>query len=155
MSFYTQMEKEIIMPADVLYMRRTGAYGTENYALMDRFKEWLHANQMFCEDTVILAVPLDDPNRTETQKCRYDVCVINAEGGKPTSDEVKSRKLDGGSYLVFRIAHTAGAVQRAWSECFEELSKHGYSLDPARPIMERYAQKLVEHHLCELCVPIL
>lgn len=49
----------------VLYMRRTGAYGLENYALMRRFKDWLWANGLFTEEAVLLAVPLDDPAATQ------------------------------------------------------------------------------------------
>lgn len=155
MSFFYKMNEEKIKTSHVLYMRRIGAYGRDNYILMNNFKDWLKANNLFCDDTVILAVPLDDPNITDPQKCRYDVCMIDVAARKIETDEVKSRQIDGGKYVIFLIAHTPEAVQRAWIECFGELRKHGYSYDASRPVMERYAKKLVDNHYCELCVPIL
>lgn len=155
MSFFYKMNEEKLNTSHVLYMRRTGAYGKDNYTLMNNFKDWLKANNLFGDDTVILAVPLDDPHITDPQKCRYDVCMIDVVGRKFGMDEVKSRQIDGGKYVIFLIAHTPDAVQRAWTECFGELKKHGYLPDASRPVMERYAKKLVDHHYCELCVPIL
>lgn len=155
MSFFYKMNEEKLNTSYVLYMRRTGAYGKDNYTLMNNFKDWLKANNLLGDDTVILAVPLDDPHITDPQKCRYDVCMIDAAGRNFGTDEVKSRQIDGGKYVIFLIAHTPDAVQRAWTECFGELKKHGYLQDASRPVMERYAKKLVDHHYCELCVPIL
>lgn len=155
MDFYIKMQEEMLESQTVLYMRRTGSYGIENYTLMNRFKEWLKEHDLFCDDTVILAIPLDNPNITEPQKCRYDVCTMNLSHSYADTDEVKNRQLDGGRYVTFLLEHTAEAVQRAWEECFSELDKQGYLLDVTRPVTERYAKKLVDNHYCELCVPVL
>lgn len=53
--------------AEIFYMRRAGAYGAENYALMEKFKQWIQMHNLFCEGTVILAVALDDPVRTKSE----------------------------------------------------------------------------------------
>lgn len=37
--FYISAIQEKIPPSEVIYMRRTGAYGIENYKLMATFKE--------------------------------------------------------------------------------------------------------------------
>ena len=82
--------------------------------------------------------------------------VRNEKINRPIKDnEITSRRLDGGRYVVFLIKHTAEAIQQAWAECFSELAKRQYTLDFSRPIIERYAKKLVEQHNCELCVPVL
>ena len=39
MDFFTNKEIEIFHTSTILYMRRTGAYGKENYVLMEKFKE--------------------------------------------------------------------------------------------------------------------
>ena len=155
MCFYNEMREVTMDASEVLYMRRTGPYGRENHALMECFKVWLKRQGLRVEDEVILAVPLDDPYAIEPWKCRYDVCVTGHAGLESGPDGVGVRRLDGGRYVIFLIGHTADAVQRAWSECFSALERHGYLRDPSRPAMERYAGRLVQAHFCELCVPIL
>lgn len=152
---FLKISREVIPGTRVLYMRRTGAYGAENAAMMKGFKTWLAERGLLDGSAVILGVPLDDPAVTEPENCRYDVCLTDAAGAHRASGAVGSRWLDGGAYMVFRVAHTAGAVQWAWSECFAEVGRRGGLPDPARPAMERYAERLVNSGCCELCVPIL
>lgn len=154
LKFYIRIELENIQPASVLYMRRTGAYGVDNYKLMDTFKKWVKENGLYNENTVIYAIPLDNPEKTESCRCRYDVCINLCNLQNPVSHQVKYRKLAGGKYLVFLIPHTADAVQTAWKQCFSETVGTGYLLDENRPVMERYRKKLVDNHYCELCVPV-
>ena len=73
MCFYTATYEEMIPSSGVLYMRRTGPYGAENYALMAQFKRWLAVNGKTGSNTTVLAVPLDDPDTTPPGLCRYDV----------------------------------------------------------------------------------
>ena len=155
MSFFLQVAAETMPAQTVLYQRRTGPYGRENAALMEEMKHWMEKNRLFDGSAVILAVPLDDPAGTTPENCRYDVCTPERSQRDLALGETKRRCLAGGSYAVFQIEHTAEALQRAWEECFAELPLHGFTFDPSRPVMERYAEKLVNRHLCELCVPIL
>ena len=64
-------------------------------------------------------------------------------------------KTMGGKYCVFKISHTADAMQKAWLEVFTELAKRNYEFDDRRPVMERYAAQMINKHYCEICVPIL
>lgn len=155
MKFYVNITLENISPSTVFYMRRTGEYGVGNYALMDTFKKWVKVNNLYDEDTVIYAMPMDNPEKVEPCQCRYDVCIIQSQNQQYTSDQVRSRELEGGKYLVFLIPHKIDAVQTAWQMCFSELEKLGYLLDENRLIMERYKKKTVDEHYCELCMPVL
>ena len=139
MKFYISAMQERIPPSEVICMRRTGAYGIENYKLMD---------------TVIYAIPMDDPERVAPCRCRYDVCINKPENETFAFDQVGCRDLESGKYFVFLISHTAVAVQTAWEMCFSELEELGYLLDKSRPVIERYKKSLVDRRLCELCVPI-
>ena len=154
MAFFIQMREERLNPVRVIYTRRIGAYGKENAVLMQRWKEWLREHGLFGSDSVILAIAMDDPAITEASQCRYDVCMVAGESVKVSGNEVYSRELSGGNYVVFLIEHTSQAVERAWSKSFGYLGQMGYTLDLTRPIMERYAKRLVDWHLCELCVPV-
>ena len=118
MTFYLSKAEEYIAPAAVVYMRRTGSYGQDNMVLMQRFKKWLADNALEGEDTVILAMPLDDPLQTEASQCRYDVCTIYPEDRPFDPALVEVRELAGGKYVTFLLQHTAYALKTAWQECF-------------------------------------
>lgn len=155
MNFYMQMREEKLENTPVLYMRRTGPYGPENAALMETFKAWIKTHGLDDGETVIVAVPLDDPRVTKAEECRYDVCLVHETGRQENWDGVETRTLDGGRSVTFLLEHTQEAVQRAWSECFAALEGQGYAPDVSRPVMERYAKKMVDAHRCELCVPVV
>lgn len=154
-NFYLEASTGRMVAQPVLYMRRTGAYGPENYALMRRFKDWLRANGLFTEDAVVLGIPLDDPAVTPAQDCRYDVCLTQPRTGWEGLRGAEFRWMDGGDYVTFLLPHTAEAMQRAWSECLAEAERCGYPPDPARPVLERYEKRKVDAGLCELCVPVI
>ena len=154
LKFYISTTQERIPSSKVIYMRRTGAYGIENYKLMDTFKKWVQENNLYNEDTVIYAIPMDDPEKVMPCQCRYDVCINKPENQTFELNQIGCRDLGSGKYLIFLIPHTADAVQTAWQMCFSELEKLGYLLDKSRPVIERYKKTLVDRHLCELCIPI-
>lgn len=155
LKFYISTMQENIPSSKVIYMRRTGKYGSENYKLMDTFKKWIQENNLYDQDTVIYAIPMDNPEIVDPCQCRYDVCIKQPPNQKFAPSQIKCRKMDGGKYLAFLIPHTAEAVQTAWKMCFFELEELGYLMDKSRPVMERYKKTIVDRHCCELCIPIL
>jgi DNA gyrase inhibitor GyrI len=136
----------------IVFMRRTGAYGIENYALMATLKEWAKCNGLF-EDSIIYGIAQDNASDTPPEQCRYDVCLIKSVNY--TVDEtVQHGEIHGGKYAVFTIPHTAEAVQDFWSSVVKILQDSNLQYDSAKPIMERYKHRLVEDGFCEFCVPI-
>lgn len=154
LKFYICATAETIFPAPVLSMGRTGKYGAENYRLMEAFQLWLNENGLFDQDTVIYGIPMGAPDKTEPARCRYEVCTPLPGYQVSARGSIQCWTLPGGSFLIFQIPHTAGAVQTAWSLCFSELERLGYALDKSRPVMERYKKRMVDRHRCELCVPV-
>ena len=155
MPFYLSVQKETMKPSAFLFMRRVGAYGPENRKLMDRMKGWIKNHGLWNEQTVILGIPRDNPSLVKAEECRYDVCMIWEKESVPYGDGVAVGQFSGGLYAVFLLEHTAESVQTGWSEYRSVLSALGYTPDEAKPALERYQNKLVDRHLCELCVPIL
>lgn len=135
-------------------MRRTGPYGPDNYALMETFKEWVRANDLFTDSAVILGISQDHPQTTPPERCRYDVCILVSDDYSQTDTAVTEHSLPGGKYAVFSIPHTAEAVQKAWNDIFPQLAADGLTLDPSRPILERYVPAMLQKHLCEICAPV-
>ena len=146
---------ETMQPCTIAYMRRTGAYGIECKAVMEQLKSWAKQTNNLNDDSIILGIALDNPEVTAPESCRYDACLLVSNNFHTDADNVHTRKLNGGKYCVFTVAHTTEAIQQAWSTMFTEISTLGYSLDFSRPIIERYAMKMISKHLCELCVPIM
>lgn len=146
---------ETMQPCTIAYIRRTGAYGIECKAVMEQLKSWAKQTNNLNDDSIILGIALDNPEVTEPESCRYDACLVVSNDFHTDADNVHTRKLNGGKYCVFTVAHTTEAIQQTWSTMFTEISTLGYSLDFSRSIIERYAMKMISKHLCELCVPIV
>jgi DNA gyrase inhibitor GyrI len=150
-----EFEIEMLSSRKVVYIRQVGPYGADNVETMERLKSWASANQLLGDDSVILGIAWDDPQITKPEDCRYDTCLVVPGNFSPEGRGVLEGEMTGGRHAVFKINHTAEAVQKAWSEIFPQLAKRNLRPDSARPIMERYAARLVREHFCEICVPIL
>ncbi|MCI0765536.1 GyrI-like domain-containing protein [Bacillus sp. TL12] len=138
----------------IAYIRQTGSYGINNVRTMEKIKEWAKSNQLFNEESIILGIAHDNPETTKPENCRYDTCIVVSNDYSVTNDYVRQGDIVGGKYAVFKINHTAEAVQKAWVDIFSELSRQRYQFDGTRPIIERYVVKMVNNHHCEICVPV-
>lgn len=56
---------EEITDCKIVYMRRIGQYGKENYALMSKMKAWADTNGLLSEEAVIYGIALDNPQLTK------------------------------------------------------------------------------------------
>ena len=144
---------EQIPVQNTVYMRRIGAYGSENYKLMAALKEWANQKGLF-NDSIIYGIAQDNPADTPQEKCRYDVCLI-ATANCPVDDAMQIGESPGGKYAVFTIPHTADAMQEFWGSVMEVLQEKGLQYDITKPILERYKHSFVEDGKCEFCVPII
>jgi DNA gyrase inhibitor GyrI len=137
----------------IIYKRRTGSYGDANKQLMEEFKQWLMSRQLLNEEAVILAIPQDDPQQTVPRKCRYDVAlVVDSFDNYPKSMQAI---LPAGKYAVLTMAHTAEAMKETFAKMNDVLIQAGYFIDFKRPLIERYAVRLINQNKCQLCVPLL
>lgn len=136
----------------IVYMRRTGAYGSENHRLMETFKDWANRNGLL-KDSVIYGIAHDSES-TSPEKCRYDVCLVTT-ADYSADDSVQCGEIRGGKYAVFTVLHTAEAIQAFWGSVVQFLQNSNLQYDTARPFLERYKYRLIEAGKCEFCVPIL
>ncbi len=145
---------ETMQPCTIAYMRRTGAYGIECKAVMEQLKLWAKQTNNLNDDAIVLGIALDNPEETAPDSCCYDACLVVSNDFHTDDTSILTRELNGGKYCVFTVVHTTESIQKAWSTMFTEISTIGYNLDFSRPIIERYAMKMIRKHLCEICVPI-
>lgn len=146
---------EMIPSYKIAYIRRTGPYGSENAKIMEQLKSWAREKNLFNEGSIILGIAQDNPKFTEPKNCRYDACLVVSDEFKINDKYINLGKIIGGEYCIFKISHTTDAIQKAWMEIFDELSKRNYQFDVKRPILERYTIQMINKHFCEICVPIL
>ncbi len=148
------MNIENIPCTKVAYIRQVGPYGDNNRQSMDRLKAWAEGMDLLNEDSVLLGIAYDNPAIVESNKCRYDTCLIVSENFVIKDTCVQEGHVQGGKYAIFQIAHTAEAIEKAWNTIYSAISTEDCQLDEGRPIMERYSFKLLKDHYCEICVPI-
>ena len=145
---------ENIPAHEIAYIRRIGPYGADNKQTMEKLKNWARDNNLFNEESIILGIAQDNPEIVKHENCRYDTCIVIANDYSLNDSYISKGSIVGGKYAVFRINHTAEAVQKAWIEIFPELLRHCYQFDETRAIIERYTAKMVNNHCCEICVPV-
>ncbi|MEG0448761.1 MAG: GyrI-like domain-containing protein [Lysinibacillus sp.] len=138
----------------IAYVRQVGAYGIHNVVTMEKIKEWAKSNDLITDDSIIFGIAQDNPQTTKPESCRYDACIVISKDYIISDGDVSEGNMTGGKYAVFKIDHTAQAVQKAWNDIFTILSSRGIQIDGTRPIIERYIVKLVSNHQCEICVPV-
>ncbi|WP_287824787.1 GyrI-like domain-containing protein [Clostridium sp.] len=138
----------------IAYIRQIGSYGINNVQTMENIKKWAKSNDLFNDESIILGIAQDNPKTTKPENCRYDTCIVVSKDYLLTDEYVREGYITGGKYVVFKINHTAEAVQKAWNDIFPELLRQGYQFDETRPILERYIVKMVNNHYCEICVPV-
>ncbi|MFD1065592.1 AraC family transcriptional regulator [Oceanobacillus locisalsi] len=153
------MKIEQISDLPIVYMRRIGAYGKENNQLMAAFKHWMIYNNaskgnLLTDNAVILGIIWDNPTLVPSEACRYDTALVLSSQQEINDECVQQSILQGGSYAVFTIEHTADALTRAWETIFSELAVAGHQLDESKPILERYVKSMLDKHVCEICLPI-
>lgn len=136
------------------YIRQIGPYGINNVQTMEELKKWAKFNHLFNDESIILGIAQDNPETTKPENCRYDTCIVISNDYSVTDGYVSEGSIVGGKYAVFKINHTAEAVQKAWVDIFPELLRQGFQFDEARPIIERYIIQMVNNHYCEICVPL-
>jgi len=149
-----QTHIENIPSSPIAYMQRIGAYGEQNYKLMQEMKQWIKDHNLWSEKGVIYGIAQDNIATTPPEKCRYDVCFVTDLAFKKDK-AIHHGTLPTGKYLICKVVHTSDEVQRFYSGLLEIIEREGKQIDESRPILERYQFTLVEKGYCEFCVPIL
>ena len=144
---------ENIPAHNVIFMRRTGPYGEQNFQLMQNMKQWISDHNLWSQNSVIYGIARDDAAITPPEKCRYDVCFVTETSLQDGT--MNYGTLPSGEYLVFEIPHTSDEVQRFWGSITDTLAQEKREIDYSRPVLERYQIALVEKGFCEFCIPII
>lgn len=143
---------EMLPKSRIAYVRQTGPYGPANIGAMEKLKQWAAEKNLLNESTIILGIPQDNPATTPPENCRYDACIVIANEFQIDAS-VKEGELPGGTYAIFKVKHTAEAIQQAWDGIGQAIQNSGHSIGN-KPTIERYTGEMITSHYCEICVPI-
>ena len=139
----------------IAYLRRTGASGAVNRAVMERLLGLFSQAGAPGLESAIPCIAWDDPAHPPPEACRYDACLVLQKGQTLPGADVRYGSLPGGRYAVFTIPHTEQAVSEAWHTIGRLLRETGCTADSGRPVMERYTSAGVQDGTCAFCIPIL
>lgn len=146
---------ENIPALKIAFVRKIGPYGDENRFTMEKIKSFAKENELFNENCVILGIAQDNPANTAPDECRYDACLVVSDDFRTSDKDINIGILEDGEYAVFTVIHTAEEVQKAWAEIFTNLISQGVQIDQSKPVIERYAAKMINEHKCEICIPVI
>ena len=156
-----QVEVKEREPVTIAYVRHIGAYQSDGQLfeqLFNRLMQWAGPrNLLRFPETEMYSIYYDDPEITDDEKLRVDVCITVPEGTE-ASGEVGISTLPGGKYGVGHFEVTEQEYGQAWKVMFGDwLPQSGYQPDD-RPSFEHYLNNPEEHpekkHIVDIYIPI-
>jgi AraC family transcriptional regulator len=149
------IEVTTLAPRRVAYLRHVGPYETVYRAWLD-LAAHLRPHGLPHADSLLIGVPLDDPQATPPEQLRYDACVVVDEHFTPPK-AVRVRTLAGGDYAVARNC-PLGELARGYTELYGTwLPKSGRRARPAPSLLvavNRVAGLPPTFHLTDIHVPL-
>lgn len=127
-----------IQSRTVIYITITGAYGNNNYSdVWNRLWSFIKEQKLYSAGIETLGISYDDPNVTESEKCRYDACLVVHKPVKPQA-EIGVKEIAGGKYAVFLYQGSYNDFGAAYDIIFGKwLPESGHELRNA-PCIEKY-----------------
>lgn len=157
------MEVEIkdLPQMDVAYVRNIGNYINNPELFKQMFEKlcvWAAPKNLIGPDTVFLAVYYDDPNKTEPEKLKMDMCMTVSENAEVEGD-VQKQSLPTGKFAVARLElKNSEEYGDAWNKLYSEWLPQSGEQPDERPCYEIYRNNPEEHpeklHIVDLCVPL-
>lgn len=156
------MEAEIkdLPQMNVAYVRNVGNY-VNNPELFKRLFEklygWAGSKNLINADSTSLCVYYDDPQKTDPEKLKLDVCITIPEGTE-VEGEIEKQVLPAGKFVVARMELKSEEFMNAWMQLYSEWIPQNQQQPDERPCYEIYRNNAEEHpekiHVVDLCAPI-
>lgn len=122
------MKIEVLPACRIAFVRQIGPYGPANKKAMESLKYWAKQNELLTESATLLGIAQDNPQTTTPELCRYDACIVISQA-ICVDNSISEGELTSGEYAIFKVRHTAKAIQEAWVHIFSDLHAHQYQLD--------------------------
>lgn len=140
----------------VIYIQAIGDYNNVGPA-WGRLCEFAGRKGLFGPETIMLGLSHDDPEITETDKLRYDACIVVEDNVKPEG-EVGMKSIAGSNYAVFIHKGPYRELMSSYNDIFRNwLPQSNYELGDSAPfeIYLNDPEKVMPEDLrTEICIPL-
>jgi AraC family transcriptional regulator len=160
-NLHADVEVKDLPALHVAYLRHVGPYAGDAALfkrLFERLFTWAGPRGLIrFPETRLLSVYHDNPDVTDEEKLRMDVCMTVPDG-TPVDGEIGKRTIPGGTYAVAHFEVRPDQYGDAWNAVFGGwLPESGYQ--PADgPCFELYLNNPEQHpegkHEFDICVPV-
>ncbi len=157
-----QIEVQDVPAQPVAYVRHIGPYQGNSALfgeLFGKLMKWAGPRGLLrFPETKMISVYHDDPETTDEQKLRLEVCITVPED-TPVEGEIGKMTIPGGQVAVARFEISDEEYAQAWKIVFGDwLPESGYVPDD-RPCYEVYHNDPKTHpehkHIVDICVPVV
>ena len=146
----------------VAYVRHVGDYkGNQELfgKLIGKLMKWAGPRGLLQKkDMQLISVYYDDPDITDDDKLKLDVC-ITIPNNFEVDGEIGKMTISGGKYVVARFELKADEFSNAWNILYKDwLPKSGFQPDD-KPCYELCHNDPKEHpegkHVVDICIPVI
>jgi AraC family transcriptional regulator len=146
---------------NVAYVRHIGPYAGDAdlfAGLWNKLCTWAAPRDLLTRDGVkFMSVYYDDPDLTDDNKLRVDVCLTVPKGTQ-VEGEIGTMTMPGGKYAMAKFEIDSTQFRDAWAAVYAGwFPESGYQPDD-RPPFELYLNDHKEHpqglHIVEICAPV-
>ena len=156
-----QVEIKNLPQMNVAYVRNIGNYinNPELFAQMfSKLCEWAGPKNLMGPETVFLAVYYEDPQKTDPEKLKLDMCMTISEDIEVEGD-IQKQILPAGKFAVARFElKNSKEYGDAWLEVYSKWLPQSGEQPDERPCYEIYRNNPEEHpeklHIVDICVPL-
>lgn len=129
---------ETIPNRTVLYIRIVGEYGNVDYGkAWERLWAIIKEQKLFTAGIEHIGISHDDPKVTESNKCRYDACLVIHKPAQ-AQGEIGIKDIPGGRYAVFLYKGPYQQLSNVYDAIFGKwLPESSYELRNV-PAFEKY-----------------
>ncbi|HBF89108.1 MAG TPA: AraC family transcriptional regulator [Bacteroidales bacterium] len=150
---------KMVKTKKVIFVQSIGSYSDEGTGkAWDKVCEFAQAKKLFGWKTEFIGISHDDPSITDSEKLRYEACIVISKDIKPEG-EIGVKEIVGGKYAVFmhkgpyeNFQQTYDAIYKKW------LPESGYELNE-QPCFELYLNEpkktKPENLKTEIYIPIV
>lgn len=137
---------EVIKAIDVYRTRFVGPYSDVG-AAFEKIMKWAYTNkiknkkQLMGKEASCYGVYYDDPNITDDNNLRSDICISNTDNSVELDDGIERHQIIGGKYAVFLHKGEYSNLNETYNKIFSTYIKTNDIELRDTPIFERYLNK--------------
>jgi AraC family transcriptional regulator len=138
----------------IAYMQCSEGYNQNIGRAWNKLFRWAYPRNLINQDTIMIGIPLDNPDITPQGKCRYQACITvphqtEAEG------EINIADLEASKYAIYHFKGKQQQIKAAYSYIYGIwLPESGWE-PKDRPALEIYTNPPKQKELAyDICLPV-